>query len=45
MAGSALLIDLFRKLEMDKIANKVLPSKRSFQGTESGPDDRDLYLT
>ena len=35
-AGSALLIDLFRKLEMDKIANKVLPSKRSSKGLNQG---------
>ena len=28
-AGSSLLIDLFRKLEMDRIANKVLPAKQS----------------
>jgi hypothetical protein len=31
-AGSSLLVDLFRKLEMDKIANKVIPSKRSSKG-------------
>ena len=35
-AGSALLIDLFRKLEMDKIANKVLPTKRSSKGLNQG---------
>ena len=34
-AGSSLLIDLFRKLEMDRIANKVLPAKyvRRFETT------------
>jgi hypothetical protein len=31
-AGSSLLIDLFRKLEMDTIANKVLPAKRLERG-------------
>jgi hypothetical protein len=35
-AGSSLLVDLFRKLEMDKIANKVLPSKRSSKGLNQG---------
>jgi len=34
-AGSSLLIDLFRKLEMDTIANKVLPAKRSSKGLKS----------
>ena len=35
-AGSSLLIDLFRKLEMDRIANKVLPAKRSSKGLNQG---------
>jgi hypothetical protein len=35
-AGSSLLVDLFRKLEMDKIANKVLPAKRSSKGLNQG---------
>ena len=35
-AGSSLLIDLFRKLEMDRIANKVLPTKRSSKGLNQG---------
>ena len=35
-AGSSLLIDLFRKLEMDTIANKVLPAKRSSKGLKHG---------
>ncbi len=34
--GATLLIDLFRKLEMDKIANKVLPAKKSSKGLEQG---------
>jgi len=29
MGRIILLIDLFRKLEIDRIANKVLPAKRS----------------
>jgi len=35
-AGSALLVDLFRKLEMDKIANRILPNKRSSKGLSHG---------
>ena len=35
-AGSSLLVDLFRKLDMDKIANKVLPTKRSSKGLNQG---------
>jgi len=35
-AGATLLIDLFRKLEMDQIANKVLPAKKSSKGLEQG---------
>jgi hypothetical protein len=34
--GATLLIDLFRKLEMDQIANKVLPAKKSSKGLEQG---------
>jgi hypothetical protein len=35
-AGSSLLVDLFRKLEMDKVANKVLPPKKSNKGLNQG---------
>lgn len=35
-AGVTLLIDLFRKLEMDQIANKVLPAKKSSKGLKQG---------
>jgi len=35
-AGSSLLVDLFRKLEMDKIANAVLPPKKSSKGLTQG---------
>jgi hypothetical protein len=35
-AGSSLLVDLFRKLEIDRIANKVLPTKRASKGLNQG---------
>jgi hypothetical protein len=35
-AGSTLLVDLFRKLEMDKTANRILPNKRSSKGLNQG---------
>ena len=35
-AGATLLIDLLRKLEMDQIGNKVLPTKKSSKGLEQG---------
>jgi len=35
-AGSSLLIDLLRKLEMDRIANTVLPAKGSSKGLKHG---------
>jgi hypothetical protein len=35
-AGVTLLVDLFRKLEMDRIANKVLPVKKSSKGLTAG---------
>jgi len=34
--GITLLVELFRKLEMDQIANKVLPAKRSSKGLKQG---------
>jgi len=34
--GASLLVDLFRKLEMDQIANKVLPAKKSSKGLTAG---------
>jgi hypothetical protein len=34
--GATLLVDLFRKLELDQIANKVLPAKKSSKGLEQG---------
>ena len=34
--GASLLIDLFRKLEMDRIANQVLPAKKSSKGLTQG---------
>ncbi len=35
-SGVTLLVDLFRKLEMDQIANKVLPAKKSSKGLKQG---------
>jgi hypothetical protein len=35
-AGASLLIDLNRKLELDKLANRVLPTKRTSKGLTSG---------
>ena len=34
--GVTLLVDLFRKLELDQIANKVLPAKKSSKGLTPG---------
>ena len=35
-AGASLLVDLFRKVEADKLANQVLPGKRSSKGLNQG---------
>jgi len=35
-AGVGLLVDLFRKLEMDRTADRVLPAKRSSKGLKPG---------
>jgi len=35
-AGASLLIDLFRHLEMNEVADKVLPAKRSSKGLRQG---------
>lgn len=35
-AGVSLLVDLFRKLEMDQVANRVLPAKKSSKGLNQG---------
>jgi hypothetical protein len=35
-AGVTLLVDLFRKLELDQVANKVLPGKKSSKGLTAG---------
>ncbi len=34
--GASLLVDLFRKVEMDRLANRVLPAKRSSKGLNQG---------
>jgi hypothetical protein len=35
-AGISLLVELYRKLEMDQIANKVLPAKKNSKGLSQG---------
>ncbi len=35
-AGTSLLMDLFRKLEMDQLSNHVLPAKKSSKGLNQG---------
>lgn len=35
-AGASLLVDLFRKLEMDQLANQVLPGKKTSKGLKQG---------
>jgi len=35
-AGVSLLVDLFRKLEADRVANQVLPAKKSSKGLNQG---------
>ena len=35
-AGVSLLLDLYRKLEMDQVANQVLPAKKSSKGLDQG---------
>src|SRR4030043_304295 len=35
-AGTSLIVDLFRKLEMDQLANHVLPAKKSSKGLHQG---------
>lgn len=35
-SGASLIVDLFRKLEADRIANQVLPAKKSSKGLNQG---------
>lgn len=35
-AGISLLVELYRKLEMDQVANKVLPAKKNSKGLSQG---------
>jgi len=35
-SGVLLLVDLFRKIELDRLANKVLPAKKSPKGLDPG---------
>ena len=43
-AGVSLLVDLFRHLEMDGVANKVLPAKKSAKGLNQGQMVESLVL-
>ena len=43
-AGASLLIDLFRHLEMNEVADKVLPAKRSSKGLRHGQMVESLML-
>ena len=35
-SGVSLLVDLYRKLEMNELANRVLPAKKSAKGLQPG---------
>jgi hypothetical protein len=35
-SGASLVVDLYRKLEMDQLANKVLPAKKTAKGLKPG---------
>lgn len=35
-SGASLIVDLYRKLEMDQLANKILPSKKTSKGLKPG---------
>ena len=35
-SGASLLVDLYRKLEMNELANRVLPAKKSVKGLQPG---------
>jgi hypothetical protein len=44
-AGASLLIELFRKLELDQIANRVLPTKRTSKGFYSVLWAENVWMT
>ena len=35
-AGASLLVDLYRKLELEQLGNQVLPAKKSAKGLQPG---------
>ena len=35
-SGASLLVDLYRKLELDQLANKILPAKKTSKGLKPG---------
>ena len=43
-SGVLLLVDLFRKIELDQLANKVLPAKKSSKGLKPGQTIESLVL-
>ena len=43
-SGASLLVDLYRKLEMNEIANRVLPAKRSAKGLKHGQTVESMVL-
>jgi hypothetical protein len=43
-AGISLLVELYRKLEMDQLANKVLPAKKNSKGLSQGQMLESLIL-
>lgn len=43
-SGVSMLVDLYRKLEMDKLANRVLPAKKSSKGLKSDEMVESLVL-
>lgn len=44
-SGASLLIDLNRKLELDQLANKILPAKKTSNGFKPGGNGRKLHFT
>lgn len=43
-SGASLLIDLYRKLELDRLANQVLPAKKSSKGLKPGQTAESFIL-
>jgi hypothetical protein len=43
-SGASLLVDLYRKLELDRLANQVLPAKKSSKGLKPGQTAESFIL-